>query len=146
MAALMLACAASAQELSLDLQQEVDALQKKVDAFFLTLTADKMLGPERAIREIIGNGPLKTRTDDINKLIEQAIGLDSRYGPYTGHEQASVKAVGSDLVLLRFLYKSEKFPVVWHFTFYRTTGPSGIKRDWSLIGLKFDSKLDVFER
>lgn len=159
MACLVLACTAliqelsvqelNAQELSLDVQREVDSLQKRVDTFFVTLT-DKKLGSEgaaeRAIRELIGNGPLKDRTDDINKLIEQAIGLELRYGAYTGHEEASVKAIGSDLVLLRHLYKSERFPVVWHFTFYRTTGPSGTKRDWALIGLKFDSKLDVFER
>jgi hypothetical protein len=137
--------AAAQEAVSAETQQEIQGLQAKVDGFFRSLT-DKTLVPERAIREIIGNGPLKERTDDISKLIDQAQALEARYGSYVGHEAVGSKAAGSDLVFLRYLYKGERFPVVWHFTFYRTAAGGGVKREWMLIGLKFDSKLDDLER
>ena len=124
---------------------EIELLQGRVEQFFSNLT-NTMLGPENAVRTIVGNGPLKDRNDDINKLIDQAAALDQRYGTYSGHEAVGQRAVGKDLIFLRYLYKGEKFPVVWHFTFYRT-GPNGaLNRGWQLIALRFDSKLEVLDR
>jgi hypothetical protein len=124
---------------------EVELLQGRVEQFFANLT-NTMLGPENAVRTIVGNGPLKDRNEDINKLISQAEALDQRYGAYVGHEAVGERAVGKDLVFLRYLYKGDKFPVVWHFTFYRT-GPNGaLNRGWQLIALRFDSKLEVLDR
>jgi hypothetical protein len=138
---------AGAQEppLSEEMQGEVAALQNKVDLFFRQLT-DKTVGPERAVREIVASGPLKDRNDEISKLIDQAALLDQRFGTFTGQQPVGVKAVGSDLVFLRYLYKGERFPVVWYFTFYRTTITPGLKRDWSLISLRFDTKVEALER
>ena len=137
---------AGAQEpLSEEMQGEVAALQNKVDLFFRQLT-DKTVGPERAVREIVASGPLKDRNEEISKLIDQASLLDQRFGAFTGQQPAGVKAVGSDLVFLRYLYKGDRFPVVWYFTFYRTTITPGLKRDWSLIALRFDTKIEALEK
>jgi hypothetical protein len=133
------------QAASAEAEAEIELLQSRVEQFFESLT-NKMLGPENAVRTIVGNGPLKDRNDDINKLIDQATALDQRYGVYSGHEAVSERAVGKDLVFLRYLYKGEKFPVVWHFTFYRT-GPNGaLNRGWQLISLRFDSKVEALEK
>ena len=148
LAALIIANAPAvpAQErLSEEMQPEVMSLQGKVEVFFRQFS-DKTIGPERAVREIVGSGPLKDRNDDISKLIDQSLGLDQRYGAYTGHESVGVRAVGSDLVFLRYLYKGERFPVVWYFAFYRTAIANGLKRDWSLISLRFDTKIEALER
>ena len=147
MAALALASTMSvvAQEPSTEAQQEIEFLKTRIDAFFRSLT-DKTLGPERALRELIANGPLKDRTDDINKLIEQAQTLDQRFGVYTGNELASARVVGSDLIFLRYIYKGDRFPVVWYFTFYRAATIAGVKRDWSLISLRFDAKIESLDR
>jgi hypothetical protein len=137
---------ASAQEqLTDEMQTEVTVLQGRAELFFRQLS-DKTIGPERAVREIVGSGPLKDRNEEISKLIEQALLLDQRFGAYTGQEQVGIRAVGSDLVFLRYLYKGERFPVVWHFAFYRTPIANGLKRDWSLISLRFDTKIEVLER
>jgi hypothetical protein len=136
---------AAQEPLSDEMQTEVTALQSKADLFFRQLT-DKTIGPERAVREIVGSGPLKDRNDEISKLIEQALLLDQRYGISTGHEPVGIRAAGSDLVFLRYLYKGERFPVVWYFTFYRTAIANGLKRDWSLISVRFDTKLETLER
>jgi hypothetical protein len=133
------------EPLSEEMQAEVGALQGRVDQFFRQL-GDRTIDPERPVREIVGSGPLRDRNDEISKLIDQLPMLDQRYGGYTGHEAVSVRALGSDLVFLRYLYKAERFPVVWYFAFYRTTVASGLKRDWTLISLRFDTKIEALER
>jgi hypothetical protein len=128
-----------------DQQQETDLLASRVETFFRTLT-DKALDPETAVREIIGKGPLKDRNDEINKLIEQTLTLDQRYGTYTGHEQVASKLVGEDLAFFRYLYKGDRFPVVWYFTFYRPAAIGSVQREWMLISLRFDAKIEALER
>jgi hypothetical protein len=133
------------QAASAEAEAEIEQLQIRVEQFFGSLT-NSAEGPERAVRQIVGKGPLKDRNDDINKLIEQASSLDQRYGAYAGHEAASERAVGKDLIFLRYLYKGEKFPVVWYFTFYRTGANGSINREWQLISLRFDSKVEALEK
>jgi hypothetical protein len=142
---LVLTTAGQTQEPSAETQQEIDLLKGRVDGFFRSLT-DKTLGPERALRELVGNGPLKDRNDDISKLIDQAQTLDQRFGTYTGHEPASTRVVGNDLVFLRYLYKGDRFPLVWYFTFYRPAPIGGVRRDWTLIAVRFDSRIESLDR
>ena len=63
-----------------------------------------------------------------------------------GHDAASVKTIGNDLVILRYLYKAERFPVVWHFYYYRPassgTAPKG---DWNLIEIRFEDESVIIE-
>ena len=126
-------------------EDDLKTIKARVETFFQSLT-NPTLGPERAFPELIGNGPLKERTEDIKKLIEQAQTLDQRYGDYSGHDFASSKAVGADLVFLKYLYKGERFPVVFCFTFYRAGPIGGFDREWSLIGLRFDSRIEALEK
>jgi hypothetical protein len=137
-----LALVACGQEsLDTDTRREVTLLQVRVETFFDELT-DKAIGPPLAVRSLVADGPLRERTEEVARLVDQAAKLELRYGPYRGRDSIDAKNVGADLILLRYLYKAEKFPVVWEFTFYRTDSAAGIKRDWSLIALKFDTKLD----
>jgi hypothetical protein len=143
--ALLTAQQARGQAASPETEAEIDRLQTRVELFFSSLT-NTAEGPERAVRQIVGSGPLKDRNDDINKLIDQAMALDQRYGAYAGHEAIGERAVGRDLIFLRYLYKGEKFPVVWYFTFYRSGANGALNRDWQLIALRFDSKVEALER
>jgi len=126
-------------------EDDLKSVKARVDTFFQSLT-NPTLGPERAFPELIANGPLKDRTDDIKKLIDQAQTLDQRYGDYSGHDFASSKAVGADLVFLKYLYKGERYPVVFCCTFYRAGPIGGFDREWSLIGLRFDSRIEALEK
>lgn len=128
-----------------EMQPEVALVKEKIETFFGTLTGP-MPDAEHAVRAIIGEGPLRDRADDVKKLIEQAQSLDARVGPYKGHDGASSRSIGSDLLFLRYLYKGEKYPVVWYFTFYRYSTPGGLKRDWMLISLRFDTKVESLDR
>ena len=126
-------------------EDDLKDVKGRVETFFQSLTTPT-LGPERAFRELIGDGPLKDRTDDIAKLIEQSLTLEQRFGAYSGHEMASTKTVGGDLIFLRYLYKGERFPVVFYFTFYRAGPIGGVARDWSLIALRFDARVETLEK
>jgi hypothetical protein len=126
-------------------EDDLKSVKTRVETFFQSLT-NPTLGPERAFPELIANGPLKDRTDDIKKLIDQAQTLDQRYGDYSGHDFASSKAVGADLVFLKYLYKGERYPVVFCFTFYRAGPIGGFDREWSLIALRFDSRIEALEK
>jgi hypothetical protein len=126
-------------------EEDLKTVKARVETFFQSLT-NPTLGPERAFPELIGNGPLKDRTDEIKRLIEQAATLDQRYGDYSGHDFASSKTVGADLVFLKYLYKGERYPVVFCFTFYRAGPIGGFDREWSLIGLRFDSRIEALEK
>jgi hypothetical protein len=126
-------------------EDDLKSVKARVDTFFQSLT-NPTLGPERAFPELIANGPLKERADDVKKLIDQAQALDQRFGDYSGHDFASSKAVGADLIFLKYLYKGERFPVVFCFTFYRAGPIGGFNRDWSLIGLRFDSRIEALEK
>lgn len=134
---------AQAQEPAVD-SPDLALVRGKIATFFQNLT-NKSIGGDGAVRGIILNSPLKNRNDDISKLIDQAATLDERYGAYVGHEEVSVRTVGKDLIFLRYLYKGERFPVVWYFTFYRSANGNG-NRDWTLIGMRFDSKVEALDR
>ncbi len=145
--ALPAAPAAAQENVTAEMQSEVAIVKQQAEEFFTQL-AGPMPDAERAVRSIIANGPLQdpARSEDIKKLIDQAQSLDLRIGAYKGNEWVSSRNVGSDLIFLRYLYKGEKFPLVWYFTFYRTNGPVGTVRNWTLISLRFDNKVEVLDR
>ena len=77
------------------------------------------------------------KTDDLKKM-----------GTRWRLEHLSTQHVGNDLILIRYLHKNEKFPVLWHFTFYRppTAGAwsseTSASRSWNCIGVRFVTNYD----
>jgi hypothetical protein len=137
---------ASAQERNPQQQAEVDKLQTGIEDFFTSFN-NPMAGPEQAFNVLVGKGPLKNKSDELTSLIDKARKLETRYGRYTGHDFASAKTVGNDLVILRYLYKGERFPVVWHFYYYRPgSGAALTAKDWNLIEIRFDTNLDGLDK
>ena len=74
-------------------------------------------------------------TDEMERLTAAAKELPSKYGAFIEAERVEARRIGQDLVLLTFLYKAERFPIVWQFAFYRP------KESWAVVSLRFDSKL-----
>jgi hypothetical protein len=142
-----LASLAVAQDRTSQQQAEVDKLQLGVEDFFKGLN-NPMVGAEQAFSALVGKGPLKSKSEELTSLIDKASKLETRYGRYTGHDFASAKTVGNDLVILRYLYKGERFPVVWHFYYYRPANGAATltKGDWNLIEIRFDTNLDGLDK
>lgn len=135
-----------AQEtLTPELQTELEQVQKNVDLFFRNFT-DKSVGIDRALRDLLVNSPLKDRREAIAALTQQASQLEKQYGGYLGHERVAFKAYGTDLLVVRYLFKCERYPVVWHFYFYRPSTASLIRREWTLVELRIDASLSSLEK
>ena len=97
------------------------------------------------------NGTLFTDSQAQDQAIQEMILKTDELikGGRWQYEYLDAKPVGKDIILVRYLYKSELRPVVWYFTFYRspTTRPgetAASPRTWNCIGVRFDTNLDAF--
>jgi hypothetical protein len=138
-----LAFPAAAQERTLQQQAEVEKLQSGVEEFFKRFN-DPTAGPEQAFTVLVGKGPLKGK-EELPALIEKARKLENAHGRYTGFDAAPAKSLGNDLVILRYLYKAERFPSVWRFYYYRSANGT-MAKDWNLIEIRFDTNLDGLDK
>ncbi len=116
-------------------------LDEKVKLFFddiLNGNASKAFN--ELLRASSGNETLsgmKTKLDDVK----------TQFGEFREYEKIDTHAIGKDLVVVRYLLKCDKYPVIWTFTFYRcplgagalSTTPS----QWFVVGLRFDTNLDM---
>lgn len=116
-------------------------LQKRIDAFFVALTMDGA-EPKSAFDELLVGSPLE-KSDDVKKLVDEVRKFDDRYGDFLETEQVSARRIGKDLVLMKYLYKGQKFPVVWHFAFYRAPSKAAPSRAWTVILVRFDTRVEL---
>jgi len=101
---------------------------------------------QSAYPELLAGSRLLKQADALKDLIEKTNELDEKYGRYRAFEQIAAKRIGGDLVLLKYLYKCEDFPVVWYFTFYRTPSPGETAAEneiWRVITVRFDTELEL---
>ena len=130
----------SAQTVS---ETEITALQRRIQTFFESITEPS--GTTAAYNAMFS----ETQSQDpaVQDMILKTSDLTK--GTRWRFEFLDAKSIGSDLILVRYLYKSESHPVVWHFTFYRSQTPRTVDTvssasAWNCIGVKFDTNLDVF--
>ncbi len=122
-------------------------LEIRIDSFLEGISAaESREDYDKAYRELFSRGSLAKQEKALDGLIDKTEKIETKYGPCTGFERIAAKRIGEDLVLLRYLYKCEEFPVVWYFTFYRTNSsnetPSG-KGPWRVITVRFDTELEL---
>jgi hypothetical protein len=113
-----------------------DALHQRIRNLFEDLALG---GAETAFDTLLRGGPLEDRTTQVQQLAERAQGLQAIYGAYQSLEEVSSKKVGSDVAVVKYLYKCEESPVVWYFTFYRTSSNA----PWNVISVRFDTELEL---
>ncbi len=121
--------------------QGIADLKKRVETFFSDLDGSST-GSSSAFEKLFRRGPLEgTGTSENAAALKSRFEtVAKRFGPYLHCESIAEKTVGSDLVILRYLYKCEKCPVVWHFTFYRSPA---VPTDWFVVDVRFDTNLSV---
>jgi len=135
----------SGQEVAAEADPEVVALESKVSQFLEGISDGQVAD---AYDELLDGSQLKLKEKEkaLADLIVKTETLDEKYGGYRSFEKVASKRIGRDLVLVRYLYKCEHFPVVWYFTFYRTlpsneTTPENAP--WRVIAVRFDTRLDL---
>jgi hypothetical protein len=96
-----------------------------------------------AYEALIKNGPLSRdhATEVRNAMVEKTHRLRIDHGAPRGTLLVSSRAVGSNLILMKYLQEFEQFPVVWYFTFYRI-GPQPTGDTWAVIAVRFDTQLE----
>ncbi len=124
------------------------ALEDRVAQFFDRIAAGET---QAAYDRVLAGSPLAQQAEAVKALVEKTDEIKKKYGEYRRAEKIGGKQVGSDLVLLKYLYHCEQFPVVWHFAFYRapqrTSGAAAEGTGtWRVILLRFDTDLEALAR
>ena len=122
----------------------VQDLDRRMLAFFGSLNTK---APKAGFDSIVKGGPLETNKG-LEKILQQVQAFDGKYGAFVEAELIRGTKVGKDLVILNYLYKSQKFPLVWRFVFYRTptTVAATTPRPWHLVAVSFHTKLEQLDR
>jgi hypothetical protein len=105
---------------------------------------------DEAFDNLLAGSPLLKQADAVATLAKTSAEAMTRYGAYRGSDQLSAKRIGKDLVLMKYLFKCEQFPLVWYFVFYRDfsrqSNTSAIDDPWIVISVRFDTQVvDLFD-
>ncbi len=97
-----------------------------------------------AFDNLLVGSPLLKQTDALDTLVKTSDDVPARYGAFQGSEQLSTKRIGKDLVLMKYLFKCEQFPLVWYFVFYRDFSRASNASDdpWIVISVRFDTQIE----
>ncbi len=124
----------------------IELLNPRVSQFFEEVSQNST-SAEPAFHNLLLGGRLaaESETDKVVALAAKASELTNRFGEYRGYDRIQAKRIGEDLVLMKYLYKCEHFPVVWYFTFYRAPGDLGSENAdaWRVIIVRFDTELEL---
>jgi hypothetical protein len=132
-----------AQDPAAETDPVIVALHARVSQFLEGVSAGEAQG---AYQELLVGSPLLKQTDAIKEFVQRTNELETKYGRPWGFERISAKRVGKDLVLAKYLYKCESFPIVWYFTFYRTPAEGETATDggaWRAVIVRFDTQLEL---
>lgn len=123
----------------------VESLHQRVGRFLEQVSSGTSV--PTAYQDLLSGGPLSTRKSELDDLIKKTDKISEMYGEYRAFEQVFTRRVGADLVFMKYLYKCQKFPVLWHITFYRppvqANPPSESGSAWQVIAIRFDTNLEV---
>jgi len=123
----------------------LNALDGRVVQFFEGVSLGQSQG---AFTDLLAGSQLLKQSNALKDLIARTNDLETKYGKFRSFEQISAKRIGNDLVLMRYLYKCENIPVVWHFTFYRVPGAgetAAKNRAWRIVAVRFDTDLEKLQ-
>ncbi|MGQ9573884.1 MAG: hypothetical protein ACUVUC_01070 [Thermoguttaceae bacterium] len=126
---------------------EIELLDRKVKQFFEAVSLDDV---EAAFQQLLAGSQLAKQKEAVKALVDKTRELRLKYGESRGVERVAARRVGKDLVLLKYLYKCEQFPVVWSLTFYRTAARGDILSEpantWKIVLVRFDTDLEALGR
>jgi len=108
----------------------------KIHMFFDNIIANKI---EKAFDELIGESPLKKKTDEIQKLITETKRANTIYGAIKSYEPINSDIVSESFIRVRYLAYHTDFPMRWVFTFYKSP-----KLGWIVVNIRFDDLSEFF--
>jgi hypothetical protein len=138
---------AAAQSTETTTEEIVAAADARAKAFLDNLSS-KQTTVEQTYETLLKGGPLASKKQAIETLVTRSAELETKYGKFRAAERIEAKRIGSDVLILKYLYKCDNFPVVWYFTFYRDQRPASAAattttRTWSVIAVRFDTEIEL---
>ena len=117
-------------------ETDVSQIQGRILSFFDAFMNNQPSSPDtyQSAYQKIFSGSLPQDSGSMVQETEKLI----KSGTNWRYELLDTKPVGSDLILIRYLCKSETHPVIWYFTFYRSPNT----RNWNCLGIRFDTDYD----
>jgi hypothetical protein len=126
---------------------EIEVLDRKVKQFLEGVSMDEA---QAAYQQLLSGSQFAKQTEAVKALVDKTRELKAKYGDFRGFEQIAAKRIGKDVVVLKYLYQCEQFPVAWHVTFYRTPPRGDVPAEegntWRVIILRFDTDLEALAR
>ena len=102
-------------------------------------------GVDKSFEVLLTSSPLQNDQGKMQMMVARTKELRTKYGEFRKVTPVSSRRVGENLVLLKYLYECERYPVVWYFTYYRVFKANETPRDtenWVLVALRFDTDLE----
>ncbi|MFW6124741.1 MAG: hypothetical protein ACOC46_01225, partial [Pirellulales bacterium] len=109
-------------------------LAEAVEEFLATLARGEV---DDAFQQILRGSPVADETEQVEHLVTQTENALRAYGAFRGSERLDIRSIGQSLVFLRYLYKTERLPLVWFFAYYRPDAQA----EWNLVVIRFDTDL-----
>ncbi|HEY2838115.1 MAG TPA: hypothetical protein VGJ26_03130 [Pirellulales bacterium] len=129
----------------------VSALTGQLTSFFTSVSTGDV---KEAYEALLTDSQLakRDRQEQLGALIKKTSDLPTNYGAFHSFERITAKRVGTDLVVFKYLYKCENFPIVWHVVFYRdlresrSSDAATAYGNWRVISVRFDTDLEILAR
>ena len=125
---------------------DIEALREQIGNFFENMS-DPNKGVNKAVEDFVKNSLIADNERTKARIADGLKAIHQNFGAYVAYEAIGVKNVGTDLVVFRYLYKCQDYPVVWYFTYYRphasSSDPAASQASWNLIGFRYDTNLDA---
>ncbi len=133
-----------AQQTNATPNADVEALRESIGNFFENLS-DSSKGPRKAVDEFLKNSSMADFEKTKTKIVDGLKNVNATFGDYVSYEPIGVKTIGNDLIVFRYIYKCEEYPIFWYFTFYRPRPKTqdASTNSWRLIGFRYESNLDA---
>ncbi len=104
--------------------------------FFYKIIDNKI---EKAFDDLIGNSPLKKKTDEIQRLMSELKRAVNLYGQIRSFEPINSEIVTESFIRVRYLTYHTDFPMRWVLTFYKSP-----KLGWIVVNIRFDDLSEFF--
>ncbi len=124
----------------------LDGLHNRARQFLEKVSQDQS---DAAYEELLRDSPLMKQfqqSEKLKNLVEKTAELQAKYGEFRKIERIASRRIGENLVVLRYLFECEYFPVVWHFAFYRTPPRDSLaaplELPWRMVLVRFDTELE----
>ena len=127
---------------STDGSRSHDIIERQIETFFLFLRSGNT---NTAFADLLNQSPLNApaAAAEVAHLQSRVDDLNTRFGGILHWDRLDTRQLGTDVIVMRYILKYDRFPVIWSFAFYRKPSPTTMTNPntWVVVELQFDTNL-----